>query len=153
MSAGTPNLLALQEHLVQRLTDALAGVQPTVHVLAGADLADVAEEKQLVPAVQVLYQGARVAELRSDGRQARLEQTWLAVVAVRNVRNLRAGDAARTQAGELAARVAGALMGWRAPSEAAASVLRLATAPAALYRAGFLYVPLAFDVDVRVCAD
>ena len=140
------NLLALEPELMAHLSSALSGITPAVHVLCAADLADVREEQQLTPAVQVIYQGASIAESRSDGRAARLRQTWLLVVATRNVRGLKSGADARASAGVLAATVAQAVMGWRAPSAAAPCVL--VDAPGAGYSAGHQYLPLAIMAEL-----
>ncbi len=148
---GAPtNLLGLQLLIQARLKQALAGQTPVVHVLTAAELAGVVEEKQLVPAVHVVYGGWRTKESRSDGKAARAEQTWLAVVAVRNVRGLAAGDDARLQAGELGLLVAQALMGWHAPGMA--TPLKIADGPGADFRPGFVYLPLAFTADLSLQA-
>lgn len=141
------NLLAIEAELVERLKArmALAG-HPKVHVLTAPELGDVLEEKQLVPAVHVVFQGYGVAETAHNARAARLTQTWLVVVVTRNTRTLKAGDAARAQAGELAAHVAGALMGWQ--PAAATKPLRLVSAPGAGFTAGHQYLPLAFEAEI-----
>lgn len=140
------NLLALEPELMAHLVQALSSVSPAVHVLCAADLADVREEVQLTPAVQVIYHGTRIVQSRSDGRAARISQTWLLVVATRNVRGLKSGADARASAGVLAATVARAVMGWRAPS--AATPFVLADAPAAGYSAGHQYLPLGLEAEL-----
>jgi hypothetical protein len=145
-AAHPNNFLEPQPHIVARLKEALADVRPQVHVLTGAELALIKEEAQPTPAVHVVWNGFRVLEARADGAAARLDHTWLAVVAVRNVRTLKTGQDARAQAGELAARAGAALMGWRPPN--VAGPLRLASGPGAGYsQTGFLYLPLAFLVE------
>ena len=147
--ATTPhpnNFLEPEAHIVARLKEALTGVKPAVHVLTAADLAKVKEENQPTPAVHVVWNGFAVLESRSDGRQARLDHTWLIVTAVRNVRGLQSGAAARAAAGELAARAGAALMGYRPPN--VAGPMRLAPAPGSgISAAGFMYLPLAFLVE------
>lgn len=140
------NLMALESELMAHLVQALAGMNPPVHVLCAADLADVREEQQLTPAVQVIYHGARITQVRSDGRAARVTQTWLLVVATRNVRSLKSGAEARASAGVLGAAVAKAVMGWRAPS--AATPCLLTQAPAAGFSAGHQYLPLAIEAEL-----
>jgi len=98
--------------------------------------------------MHVVYQGYRVVETRPDGRAARIQQTWLVVVAVRNVRDARTGLAARADAGGLADAVIGALMGWQ--PDGASRPLTLAQAPRAGYRAGHVYLPLAFEHETTV---
>lgn len=139
------SFLAIESALVERLKARL----PTgVHVLTRADLASVAEGSQPTPAVHVVYQGYRVQENRPDGRAARVQQTWLVVIVVRNVRDAASGQAARGDAGDLAESVMSALMGWR--PEIVNKAIKLANAPASGYRAGLLYLPLAFELEVDV---
>ena len=148
---GDPlNFLALEHELIARLQAQLASCQPPVHVLSAADLAGVMEEKQLTPAVHVVYQGYRVAEGRTDQKAARIEQTWLAVVTTRNTRALKTGEAARAQAGPLAQQVVAALMGWQPAS--ASKPLRLESGPSAGFSAGYQYLPLAFVAETVVKA-
>jgi len=143
------DLLLLEPALAARLKQMLAGLTPAVHVLSADDLADVAEEKQLVPAVHLVYHNYRVLESRSDGSAARIEQTWLAVVTTRNLRTSNAsGTATRKQAGPLAALVLRGLMGWRAPDTA--GPLRLTSGPAGGVHNGFGYLPLAFAVEIAL---
>jgi hypothetical protein len=142
------NLWLLEAILRTRLAEQLADLVPRMHVLSAADLAGVTEATQPTPAVHLVYQGYRVVESRGDGRGARLEQTWLATVATRNVRDLRTGIAARVDAGQIAARVAGALMGFK-PTPAS-KPLRLVDAPAAGYSDGFAYMPLAFVAELVI---
>lgn len=129
-----------------RLAEQLADLAPKVHVMSAADLAGVTEATQVTPAVHVVYQGYRVTETRSDGTVVRIEQTWLATVATRNVKNTRTGDAARAAAGLIAGRVAQALMGFK--PVIAAKPLRLVNGPGAGFNAGFAYLPLAFDAEL-----
>ena len=143
------SLTALEPEIMAALRQGLASVVPAVHVLAASDLANVLEEKQLTPAVHVLYQGYALGganQTRSDGTAAKVVQTWLVVVATRHVRDMRAATDGRQAAGELAARVASVLMGHRCPS--AAGPLTLGNAPAAGMNAGFQYLPLAFTAEV-----
>ena len=123
------NFLEPEAHIVARLKEALTGVKPAVHVLTAADLAKVKEENQPTPAVHVVWNGFRVLEARGDGAQARLDHTWLIVSTVKNVRTLKSGEAARSEAGELVAIAGAALMGFRPPN--VAGPMRLAPAPGA----------------------
>lgn len=141
------DFLALERDLVERLKLMLAGLSPAVHVLTAADLADVSEANQPVPAVHVIYRGFRVLESRLDGRAAKLDHTWLAVTATRNVAGTRSGAAARRDASELMAKVGAALMGFRPPL--ASSALRLTPGPGPGYKAGYQYLPLAFLVETH----
>ncbi|MCY0966132.1 phage tail terminator protein [Parathalassolituus penaei] len=137
----------IETELVARLKSRLPA---HVHVLTAADLAGATEASQPVPAVHLVYQNYRVLESRNDGRASRIQQTWLAVIAVRNVRNPRSGSAARSEAVELAAQVAPTLMGFK--PDAAAKPLILVNAPQASYSAGHQYLPLAFAVETTLTA-
>lgn len=140
------NFLALEPLLIARLEAQLADLAPKVHVLAATDLAGVTEATQVTPAVHVLYQGYRVTESRSDGSAVRIEQTWLTVVSVRNMKNLRTGTEARADAGLIARRTTQALMGYQ--PEPGSKPLRLAEGPGAGFNAGFQYLPLAFVAEL-----
>ncbi len=143
------SLTAIEPQLVERLQSRLPQTGAgKVHVLTAADLANLSESTQPSPAVHIIYQGYAVAETRPDNKAARLTQTWLAVVAVRNLASGKTGAAARADAGQLAATVAAALTGWMPPG--AMRPLQLATPPAAGYSAGYMYLPLAFTTDVLV---
>lgn len=137
------DFLALGPELIARLKDRLP---PALHVLGAADLAGVTEERQITPAVHVVYQGYQVQETSANGLVARVQQSWLVVVATRNVRALKVGDPARAEAGALAAGVLQALMGWKPAS--AAKPLTLTSAPNARYTAGCQYLPLAFSTEL-----
>lgn len=147
--AELQSFLALEPELMARLRERLdAAGLPKVHVLGAADLAGVTEEKQIVPAVHLVYQGHSVLESRADGTAARIGQTWLAVVATRNTRTVKTGAAARAEAGPLALLVARALMGWQPPS--AAKRLHLVQGPGAGFNAGFAYLPLAVQAEILI---
>lgn len=141
---------ALEAELLERLRSTVGTNQPGLHLLGAADLAGVTEERQLSPAVHVLYQGYQVKELNSRGNVARVQQTWLAVVATRNVRALKAGAESNGQAGLLAGQVLQALMGWQPPS--ATKPLSLGGAPGPRFAAGHHYLPLAFSTELMVKA-
>ena len=74
-----------------------------------------------------------------------LDDTTDPTAAVKNVRTLKTGEAARSEAGELAARAGAALMGFRPPN--VAGPMRLSPSPSAGHSAGFVYLPLAFVVE------
>ena len=144
----TTSLTALEPLIVERLRSRLPQSGPDrVQVLTAADLANLTEASVPSPSVHVVLQRpGTVAESRGDGRVARLAQTWLAVVAVRNLRDGKSGSAARADAGVLAATVATALMGWQ--PEGAAAPLQLVTPPDAGYSAGYMYLPVAVSASV-----
>lgn len=145
MTAHANDFMAMEADIVARLKAALAGPAPAAHVLTAADLAGIKESAQPTPAVHVVWNGFRVLETRKDGIASRLDHTWLVVTAVRNVASTRTGAPARRDAGELMARAGAALMGFRPGN--AAGPLRMTSAPAAAFAAGFMYLPLAFLVE------
>lgn len=142
------NFFGLEALLVDRLTSELADLTPKVKILTASDLAGVSEEQQFTPAVHLVYRGYRTTDMRSDGKVARMQQTWLAVVATRNARQLRTGDAARADAGQIAQRVLRALMGWQ-PNNFS-KPLMLTDGPEAGFNGGFQYLPLAFTAELAV---
>lgn len=138
------NLLGLEPILIERLRTQLADIIARANILSATDLAGVTQQTQLSPAVHVIYNGHRVTEARSDGKTAHLTQTWLVIVAARNMRDLKTGDAARVDAGLIANRVLHALMGFKADLYLP---LRLVDGPGAGYEAGWQYLPLAFSTQ------
>lgn len=141
----TGNFLMLEGELVARLKECLATQVPPVHVLTSSELADVTNEKQLTPAVHVVYAGYDPLENRFDGKACRIKQTWMAVVVTRDTRNLSSGSEARQKAGVLCDAVLKALMGFKFGS--ASKPLFLVNAPQAAYSGGHQYVPLGFDIE------
>ena len=101
------------------------------------------ESAQKTPAVHLIYGGYRIAE--DLGTAWRLAHKWYAVVVVRNVAGARSGQAARQDAGPMVAQVVGALVGASVPG--ATRALTLVSPPAATYRAGYQYIPSAFEAE------
>jgi hypothetical protein len=142
------NFFTLEQLLVDRLTLELADLTPKVKILTAADLAGVSEEQQITPAIHLVYRGYRPTDVRTDGKAARLQQTWLAVVATRNARQLRSGEAARADAGQIAQRVLRALMGYQPTGSS--KPLMLTDGPEAGFNGGFQYLPLAFTAELAI---
>ncbi len=117
-----------------------------IFVERAADLAGVMESGQNTPAVHVLYRGYRPSNAETDGFVGVI-QTWLTVIAVRNVRAERSGEDARLEAGPIVSTVIKGLHGQRFKG---ARPFRLAPAPSAGFGAGFLYLPLAWEVGVYI---
>lgn len=138
------DFLGLEPLLVERLESRLEARVKAV--LRARDLAGVAEQRQVTPAVYVIYQGHRPTEQRGDGAVQRVAQQWMVVTAVRNVRAVREGQGVREEAGPIVAAVLGALLGWR-PSDDY-SPLHLVAGPAAGWTAGYGYVPLVFGTQI-----
>jgi hypothetical protein len=143
-----PSFLGLEAPLVQHLENELASAgMAEVRVLSAADLAGVAEGSQHVPAVHVVYGGYRVV---GDTTPAwvDIEQTWLTVIAVRNVRANLSGAAARSDAGNLIGVIIDALQRRRIDTEY--GPLRLANSPARpAYSAGYFYHPIAWTTTTK----
>ena len=137
----------LESDIVNRLKEK---VPSNVRVMTSAELASVTEGNQPTPAVQINYRNYRVVETRPDGIAARIEQQWMLVVAVKNLRQLSGGTEARSDAMELADIVAPGLMGWKAP--AAAKPFKITNAPAAANGQGHYYLPLVFTTETNVKA-
>lgn len=140
--SDTPAFFALEALILERLKAAsLPGVRK---VGTAADIAAVAEAQQTTPAVYLIYGGYRPTQMRegSGGRVQELEQTWVAVVAVRNVRDM-AGTAAREDAGPIINAVLASLQGWKPTADF--RELHLSDPPPPEFTEGFGYYPLAFQ--------
>lgn len=137
------DFMRLEEPLLALLAQATAGMSPAVRIFTAAELAQVREAAQHTPAVHLIYGGYQVAE--GAVTQWRLLHKWYAVAAVRNVAAVRSGSAARRDAGQLAALVAGCLAGAQVPG--AARPLELLTPPPAHYGDGFQYIPVAVQAE------
>lgn len=140
------NFLALEPLIIARLREVLPA---HVYVLSAAELANVAESTQPTPAVHVLYTGARPTEAEQPGFLT-FEQTWLTVVAGRNVSDTTSGEAARADAGPLAMQVLGALHRHKFPN---ARPMTAAKAPSAGFSAGHFYLPLAWTASISFRSD
>lgn len=138
--SGEWDYLELEGLIMARLAAGVAGVR----VLSAADLAGVAEEAQVTPAIHVIYAGDRIVESDQYGT-ARVAQQWLVVVAVRNARSQRRGEAARSDAGPIAQQVLATMKGWEPGSRW--SYARRVAAPKPVFSAGFLYVPFQFEME------
>lgn len=141
--------LGLEPLIVARL-EALVRDALSVHVLSTADLAATTEASLPKPSVRVAYGGHRIIQEAAPlpPGWAHVEQTWVVVPAVRNVRDIKAGAAPRADASVLCDAVLDALDGWNAGNGYGA--LRSATpgfAPATID--GCTYVPLAFTSRFR----
>lgn len=134
----------LEGEVVRLLTAAVAGLRPAVQVLTAADLANVKEAAQHTPALHVIMDGF-VPQAEADPRLLRLAHRIFVIAAVRNVATQRSGSAARREAGPLLARAMAALLGEKLPGTT--RPLTAARAPAGDYRAGFFYLPSAWQAE------
>lgn len=135
--------LSLEPLLVERLKAALASHTPAVHVLAAADLEGVIEERQLVPAVYVVFAGLK--PLAADAGSTRTECTWHTVSTLKNVSTADKGAAARTSANALVHAVYTALVGWMPAGHS--KPMALASGPSGGHHNGFFYLPLTWRAE------
>lgn len=132
-----PGFLALEPLIAARIRSVV--VTPGLKVLAAADLAGLKANAQPSPAVHVIQGGHSVAV---DGWLATITETWLTVVAVRNVRDAATGAAMRTDAGPILDALFAGLFGWRVDG---VKPLVPAKPPRPGFEAGFGYFPLAWE--------
>lgn len=102
-------MLAAESLIRQRLAT-IAGVQG-VHGLPAVNVEAVAGKK--LPALFVRPLGYRVIKTLGQAQAAQIATDYLVVVAVRNVQDVRDGDAARASGGDIASAVVAHLLGWQ----------------------------------------
>lgn len=144
--------MALTDHLaVEGLLIARIGaqVQGLRAVLSAADLAGVSQTQQVTPAVHVLYAGDQVPTGEGargwTGTPQKINQHWMAVVAVRNARTQRSGEAARSDAGPLLSQLIAALAGYTLGPDF--GPLMRVPAPQPAYDASWAYFPTQWTVE------
>lgn len=138
-----PTFLGLEALIVERLQ--AANLPAGARVLSVEDLSEAREASLPKPSVRVVYGGHRII---ADGSPlppgwAMVEQTWLAVVAVRNVRDIKAGAAARGEASPLCDAVLDTLDGW-SPGGGYGTLKSATPGLGPLTVEGCSYVPFAF---------
>lgn len=142
-------LLDLENQLIAHLRTALDDLgQTQVAVRPMREIGDIARTPLPCPAVLVSYGGAKVAGERAprpDGKIARITQTWLVVVVVRNIANASDSDAT-AEAGALADHCLGELMGFR-PTNVSAP-LTLSDLPPPGFASGYYWLPLEFATEL-----
>lgn len=129
----------LEAKIIARLRDKLGGAV-TVEPLR--EIERVPELRQKAPAAWVIYDGYRLGDsnINVPGVQ-QIIMEWFVVVAAKSARGNGDTDGARDMAGELAANVIDALLGY---DLGGGKRLRLADAPGPEYDAGYCHLPLAF---------
>lgn len=144
------NFLGAEPLIIDRLK---AVLPDDVHVLAAAELADVAADEQPTPAVHVVY-GGYSAQDSKTGASTVVVQRWITVVVTRNVADIQEGFHARQAAGPLAGQVIDALYRHRLMTADnktfGASPLRLAEAPAPGFDDGHFYLPLGWECTINL---
>lgn len=141
------NYLFLEQPLIDRIESEVKGLK----VVAGrTDLASLADVKQIVPAVYVIYLGDKLADdTQHQGNRRTVQQVtqnWAAVLAVNPADGQKDGKHARQQAGVLLAQLIKALTGWRF-SDALTPLARAAGTTTANYVGSFCYYPLIFKTS------
>lgn len=144
------NLAELDQSLFDLIK---AGAPAGVAVLRAEELGAVEERSQAAPAAHLVYDGYRVLESNEARRAARLVHRWLVVACTRSAAGRGQGEGARNKAADLAQALAAALMGHPVQAAGRAHLLRLVTAPAPVYSAGFCYIPLAFELETVFTAN
>lgn len=142
------NWLALEPLLVARIRESMDGLVPARHVQTASELAGVTERAQVSPAVHVLYRGSTIVQETGNGLIAEILQSWITVVAVRNVAGILDGEAARADAGALLTVLFEALAGWK-PGTGFRTLIPV-DAPASGYTKGFGYHPLQWTTRIQM---
>lgn len=128
--------------LVERLQ---ARVPMLAAVLVATDATAAQESAQPTPAAHVIYLGYRIAEQQSG--LLRIEQHWMTVIAVRDLRQTTREVPAQVTAGPLVGAVVNALAGWQPRQDH--SALALMNGPAAAYAPGAAWIPLVWRTLVQ----
>lgn len=136
-----PTFLGAEALIAARLKERLP---KHVRVLCLADVAGAQESELPVPSVRVVYDGYRISD--ENWSTTTFEQTYVVVVAVKNVRNLRDGSGAREEASPLIDDVIDALTGFQ-PEGYAPLTATNTVKPG--YVDGRGYYPLAFTTQFR----
>lgn len=144
-----PTFLGLEPLIVARL-EATVRAELSVAVLCTADIAGVTEASLPKPSVRVAYDGHQV--VRGDAPLppgwSLIEQTWLIVPAVRNVRDIKSGTAPRADASVLCDAVLDALDSW-APGGGYGPLKSVTPGLSPATIDGCTYIPLAFTSRFR----
>ncbi|THF60907.1 phage tail terminator protein [Pseudothauera rhizosphaerae] len=138
---SNPTFLGLEPLIVARLEDTVrAALQ--VAVLSTADIAGATEASLPKPSVRVVYGGHRYVRVGNGGLPM-VEQTWLAVPAVRNVRSMQSGAPGRAEISPLCDAVLDALEGW-SPKHGYGRLESVTPSLGPATFEGCTFVPLAF---------
>lgn len=148
MNAAEQDYLMLEDLLVARIRSAMPELKA---VLTAMDLATVQEQRQLEPAVHVVYAGDEVgsgAGMQGGSGAAQIAaQVWMVVLVVKfaGAASVKSGKGNRQQAGPLIAKLLQCLCGWQPP--APMSSLKRSNGPKVAYQNGFAYFPFNFKTQ------
>lgn len=139
MALAPLDFFAAEGAIVQQVRDQVPGLRA---VLSAAEIAEVEESRQTVPAVHVVYFGGQ-PQPQGDGYFVNLQEEWRIGIAVRNVRD-RKGKAARGDVGPFVVGVVRALHHFRPTPDYGLLSLQRVAQP--VFQNGFLYVVLQYAV-------
>ncbi|MDC8804218.1 hypothetical protein PRZ61_12275 [Halomonas pacifica] len=137
--------LAAEGLIMAHLEAELADIQG-LKIMTAADVGGVDFMRQHTPAVHVVYTGDQVpgGNATDEGDYHVLKQRWMAVVAVRSVRDQVSGKASREAAGPILSRVLKALSGWR-PGPGYGTLVRINAPVPQYHKGGYVRFPLQFE--------
>lgn len=134
---------AAEPLIVGRVREAVPALRD---VLTAAEIEDIADSRQAVPAAHVLYSGYEV--LKHNPSAARIRTTWAVVIVTRNRGAKSDGAPARDKADPILDDVAGALIGWKPDTNH--SSLTLVSGAEPFYLGAYGYFPLAFQTETTI---
>ncbi len=135
----------------QRLIiDRLGASVPGLRAVHGArDLEEIKAHRGTAPAAYVLYDGQE--PFLGAGSVAAVDQKWLVVAAVHNLRESMGGLGEGNEAGDLLIRFSRVLLGWRPGPDH--GPMTLDRAPAPQFAGGFGFYPMGFRTRVVLRGD
>lgn len=140
--AAPDNYLGIEPLIVTYWQAAVPALADRVFAIGEAE--NVEKFRQFTPGGLVYYDGYSIASKSDKGKANALDQLWVLVVQVRNVRDARSGAPARVDAGELISDTIDAFVGWQ--PDAGYREFQLAPSnykPS--YLPGYAYFPLTFS--------
>ena len=137
------HFLSLGDLIIERLRERLDDID----VEASPDIDAAAEVSGSRPTIRVIYDGYGAG----DGPMIEIQQTWLAVLVLRNTGQVGTGAKAFDEGGQLATRVIRTLHRWRPAGHMMLSLAASRFTPG--YQGGRLFLPLAFTSTFKETAD
>lgn len=140
---------AIVARLQARIDEGTWTTSKKPRVLAAADLANMEERSQIVPALYVIFDGYEPTQQVGDGRVQEISQDWTIAVAVRNAYSHQNAQGVRDEANPLIDLVLGAMLGWSPGTGFRTFKMQPGVGPV-FSDAGFGYFPLQFQTRVAV---